>query len=213
MHGHLALPQPDAGTIWETPVSADGLARAPTTLPEDAAGGECRHAGVDPTCWIKACTSAGRVGRGDGGPAVGPAGAAARTAGAPRPPCGVGLVYVHRLRGGLHPGAPRRVDTLRAHRGVEILDVICRTLRLRGRVYQQGRVMAQHAHPALEIGRTVLEGGVGHAAHAAEVRCPHFSDQLFFGVGGIAEATGVRERGAVEPRGVPHRVRLMPISA
>jgi hypothetical protein len=86
--------------------------------------------------------SPGGVGGGICGPAVGPAAAAARAAGAQRAPCGVGLAYVHRLRGGRHPGAPRRVDTLRAHRGVEVLDVIGRPLRLRGRVDQQGRVVA-----------------------------------------------------------------------
>ena len=90
--------------------------------------------------------------------------------------------------------------------GGEVLDVVGGALRLGGCVHQQGRVMAQHAHPALEIGRTVLEGGVGNAAHAAEIRGPHFRDELFFGVGGIAEATGGRERGAVEPRGVPNCV-------
>src|SRR5262245_3493358 len=55
-----------------------------------------------------------------------------------------------------------------ARRGVEVLDIVGGALGLRGRVDQQGRVMAQHAQPALEIGRTVLEGGVGNAAHAAE---------------------------------------------
>ena len=97
--------------------------------------------------------------------------------------------------------------------GVEVLDILRGLLRLGGRVDQQGRVMAQDRHPALEIGRTVLEGGVGNAAHAAEIGGPHFGDEFFFGVGGVAEATRVHERRAVEPRAVPHRVRLMPISA
>jgi hypothetical protein len=51
-----------------------------------------------------------------------------------------------------------------ARSGVEVLDIVGGALRLGGCVHQQGRVMAQHAHPALEIGRTVLEGGIGNAA-------------------------------------------------
>src|SRR5262249_57842564 len=67
--------------------------------------------------------------------------------------------------------------------GVEVLDVVGGALRLGCCLHEQGRIVVQHPHPALEIGRTVLDGGVSNAAHAAEVRCPHFSDQLFFGVG------------------------------
>src|SRR5215470_1952912 len=129
-----------------------------------------------------------RHARAGAGPRVGTAGHGTTRGGAPRLAC---------LSSALLLGV---------RSGVEVLDVIGRPLRLGSGVHQQGRVMAQHAHPALEIGRTVREGGVGNAAHAAEKRGPHFRDELFFGVGGIAEATGVRERGAVEPRGVPYRV-------
>src|SRR5262249_55830871 len=109
-------------------------------------------------------------------------------------------------------GGPRRPACLSSalllgvRGGVEVWEVVGGALRLGGGVHQQGHVVAQHPHPALEIGRAVLEGGVGNAAHATEVGGSTLRHQLFFGVGGIAEATGGRERGAVEPRGVPYRV-------
>jgi hypothetical protein len=74
------------------------------------------------------------------------------------------------LRGGC--AAARRVVVALAdgpRAGGEVLDIIRGALRLGGRVHEHGRVMAQDLHPALEIGRAVGEGGVGNAAHAAEM--------------------------------------------
>jgi hypothetical protein len=51
-----------------------------------------------------------------------------------------------------------------ARGGVEVLDVIGRTLRLGCRLHQHGRVVTQDVHPALEVRRAVVEGGVGNAA-------------------------------------------------
>ena len=60
--------------------------------------------------------------------------------------------------------------------GLEVLDVIGRALRLRCRLHEHHRVVAQDRHPALEVGRAVVEGGVGDAADTAEVRGAHFGD-------------------------------------
>ena len=90
--------------------------------------------------------------------------------------------------------------------GVEVLDIIRGLLRLGGRVHQQGRVVAQDLHPALEIGRTGIDRGLGNAAHAAKIGRTELGHQLLFGVGGIAEEAQVGQGGAVEPRGVPHCV-------
>jgi hypothetical protein len=97
--------------------------------------------------------------------------------------------------------------------GVEVLDVIGRTLRLGCRLHQERRVVAQDLHPALEVGRAGVEGRVGDAAHATQVGGAHFGDQLFFGIRWIAKEAQVGERGSVEPRAVPCGVDVMPISA
>ena len=87
---------------------------------------------------------------------------------------------------------------LGARIGVEVLDVVRGSLRLRCRLHEECRVVVQGRHPALEVGRAVGEGHVGDAAHATQVGGAHFGDELFFGIGRIAEEAQVDERGPVE---------------
>ncbi len=58
---------------------------------------------------------------------------------------------------------------LGARVGLQVLDIVGRSLGLRCRMDQHGRVVVQDLHPALEVGRAVVEGGVRDAAHAAEM--------------------------------------------
>jgi hypothetical protein len=81
---------------------------------------------------------------------------------------------------------------------LNVLEVIGRFLRLRCRLHEECRVVVQGRHPALEVGRAVGEGHVGDAAHATQVGGAHFGDELFFGIGRIAEEAQVGERGPVE---------------
>src|SRR5262249_61700765 len=87
---------------------------------------------------------------------------------------GVGATWTMPSTGGRGMRAP----VLGVHGGVEVLDIVRRALRLRSGLHQHGRVMAQDLHPALEIGRAVGEGEVGHAAHATDIRPAPFGDQL-----------------------------------
>ena len=90
--------------------------------------------------------------------------------------------------------------------GVEVLDILRGLLRLGSRVHQQGRLVAQDLQPALEIGCTGIDRGVGNTAHAAEIGSTELGHQLLFGISRIAEEAQVGQGGAVEARGVPYRV-------
>src|SRR5262249_46219804 len=50
---------------------------------------------------------------------------------------------------------------------VDVLDVVCGSLGLRGRLHQQRGILAQDRHPALEVRRAVGDRRVRHPTHAA----------------------------------------------
>ena len=83
---------------------------------------------------------------------------------------------------------------------VNVLDVVCGSLGLRGRLHQQRGIMAQDRHPALEVRRAVGDRRVRHPTHAAEVGGAHFGHEFLLGVGRIAEQAQVGEGLPVEPR-------------
>src|SRR6266446_439948 len=110
------------------------------------------------------------------------------------------LVWMVEGAGGDQRRACLLRGALRTHVGWQVLEVIGGFLCLRCRLHQHGGLITEDLYPAREVGRAVVEGDVGDAAHAAEIRGAHFGDEFLFGVHWITEEAQVGEGLAVEPR-------------